>query len=199
MKLLLIAFSTALVCLTDLFFASLLSRPWRLGEERKCHLLLIYDVGHLAGYLSLRVLGVLLQVVVSVAEHHSNLEPWQMACQATGATLRAVPITKDTQEIDLQVCIRRSEQTLISEQQGLFAYCNVLSVLKLKRKNNEARLSSTVCDVLFAGSEGDAVKEDKGGSAGACLKHAGVSAGHCICCRGSPQGDSRDYLCTAAH
>ncbi len=44
-----------------------------------------------------------MQVVVSVAEHHSNLVPWQMACQATGATLRVVPLTKDTQEIDMQV------------------------------------------------------------------------------------------------
>ena len=43
------------------------------------------------------------QVVVSVAEHHSNLVPWQMVCQATGATLRHVGLTQDTQEIDMQV------------------------------------------------------------------------------------------------
>jgi cysteine desulfurase/selenocysteine lyase len=43
------------------------------------------------------------QVVVSVAEHHSNLVPWQMVCQATGATLRHVGLTKATQEIDVQV------------------------------------------------------------------------------------------------
>ena len=47
------------------------------------------------------------QVLVSVAEHHSNLVPWQMVCQATGATLRHVGLTKDTQEIDLQVQSRR--------------------------------------------------------------------------------------------
>ena len=43
------------------------------------------------------------QVVVSVAEHHSNLVPWQLVCQATGAKLRHVGLTQDTQEIDLEV------------------------------------------------------------------------------------------------
>ena len=47
------------------------------------------------------------QVLVSVAEHHSNLVPWQLACQRTGATLRHVPLTPDTQELDLQACPAR--------------------------------------------------------------------------------------------
>ena len=38
-----------------------------------------------------------------MAEHHSNLVPWQLVCQATGAKLRHVGLTKETQEIDLQV------------------------------------------------------------------------------------------------
>jgi cysteine desulfurase / selenocysteine lyase len=33
------------------------------------------------------------EIVVSVMEHHSNFVPWKMACEATGATLRVVPIT----------------------------------------------------------------------------------------------------------
>ena len=32
------------------------------------------------------------EVVVSHMEHHSNIVPWQMACDATGATLRVIPI-----------------------------------------------------------------------------------------------------------
>src|SRR4051794_15955955 len=32
------------------------------------------------------------EVVVSVMEHHSNIVPWQMACEAAGATLRVIPI-----------------------------------------------------------------------------------------------------------
>ncbi|CAN5214632.1 cysteine desulfurase SufS [soil metagenome] len=39
-------------------------------------------------------------VVVSEMEHHSNLVPWQLACEATGASLRAMRMT-DGGELDL--------------------------------------------------------------------------------------------------
>jgi cysteine desulfurase/selenocysteine lyase len=32
------------------------------------------------------------EVVVSAMEHHSNIVPWQMACEAAGATLKVIPI-----------------------------------------------------------------------------------------------------------
>ncbi len=32
------------------------------------------------------------EVIISAMEHHSNIVPWQMACQATGATLRVIPM-----------------------------------------------------------------------------------------------------------
>ena len=35
------------------------------------------------------------EVVLTEAEHHSNLVPWQLAAQATGARLRFIPIQKD--------------------------------------------------------------------------------------------------------
>ena len=35
------------------------------------------------------------EVVVSVMEHHSNIVPWQMACQRTGATLRWFDVADD--------------------------------------------------------------------------------------------------------
>lgn len=35
------------------------------------------------------------EVVISVMEHHSNLVPWQLACQASGATLRWFDITEE--------------------------------------------------------------------------------------------------------
>jgi hypothetical protein len=44
------------------------------------------------------------QVVLSVAEHHSNLVPWQMVAARTGAVLKHVRLTPDTQELDMQVC-----------------------------------------------------------------------------------------------
>lgn len=43
------------------------------------------------------------EIVVSVMEHHSNLVPWQLLCERTGAVLRAVPVT-DAGELDLEAC-----------------------------------------------------------------------------------------------
>ena len=33
------------------------------------------------------------EIIVSEMEHHSNIVPWQMACEATGAVLRVIPIS----------------------------------------------------------------------------------------------------------
>lgn len=46
------------------------------------------------------------QIVLSVAEHHSNLVPWQLVAQKTGAVLKHVRLTPDTQELDMQVRTR---------------------------------------------------------------------------------------------
>ncbi len=48
-------------------------------------------------------LSLVMQILCSVAEHHSNLVPWQLVAQRTGAKLRHVPIRQDTQEIDMDV------------------------------------------------------------------------------------------------
>ncbi len=40
------------------------------------------------------------EVLVTALEHHSNIVPWQMACQATGASLRTIPMT-DAGDLDL--------------------------------------------------------------------------------------------------
>eukprot|EP00878_Enallax_costatus_P021141 GHUV01022374.1.p1 GENE.GHUV01022374.1~~GHUV01022374.1.p1 ORF type:complete len:375 (+),score=90.94 GHUV01022374.1:552-1676(+) len=42
------------------------------------------------------------EIIVSVAEHHSNLVPWQMVAQKTGALLKHVQLTQDTQELDME-------------------------------------------------------------------------------------------------
>lgn len=41
-----------------------------------------------------------LQVIISVAEHHANIVPWQLVCEATGATLRHIGLNAN-QELDL--------------------------------------------------------------------------------------------------
>ena len=35
------------------------------------------------------------EVVVSAMEHHSNIVPWQIACEMTGAKLRVIPMTRE--------------------------------------------------------------------------------------------------------
>jgi cysteine desulfurase/selenocysteine lyase len=40
------------------------------------------------------------EIVVTVAEHHANLVPWQQAAQRTGARIRAVPLTTE-QRLDM--------------------------------------------------------------------------------------------------
>jgi cysteine desulfurase/selenocysteine lyase len=40
------------------------------------------------------------EIVLSTMEHHSNIVPWQLVCEQTGAVLRIVPIT-DSGEIEL--------------------------------------------------------------------------------------------------
>ena len=41
------------------------------------------------------------EVVMSVMAHHSTIVPWQMACEATGASLKIIPIL-DNGELDLE-------------------------------------------------------------------------------------------------
>ncbi len=35
------------------------------------------------------------EIILSQMEHHSNIVPWQMLCQQTGATLRIIPVNDD--------------------------------------------------------------------------------------------------------
>lgn len=41
------------------------------------------------------------EIVVSALEHHSNIVPWQMLCEKTGAILRVIPMTASG-ELDMQ-------------------------------------------------------------------------------------------------
>ncbi|WP_372473638.1 aminotransferase class V-fold PLP-dependent enzyme [Capnocytophaga sp. ARDL2] len=35
------------------------------------------------------------EVIISYLEHHSNIVPWQFACERSGATLKVIPMTKE--------------------------------------------------------------------------------------------------------
>ncbi len=63
------------------------------------------------------------EVVISAMEHHSNIVPWQMACEYTGATLKVAPIT-DEGELILE-----EFKALLSEKTKLVAITHVSNTL----------------------------------------------------------------------
>lgn len=47
------------------------------------------------------------EIIVSTMEHHSNIVPWQMACEATGARLRVIPVSDEG-----ELCLEEFERLL---------------------------------------------------------------------------------------
>lgn len=65
------------------------------------------------------------EVVISVMEHHSNLVPWQLACQRTGARLRWFDITEEGR-LDLE---RARAEELVNEHTKVVALTLASNVL----------------------------------------------------------------------
>lgn len=63
------------------------------------------------------------EIVVTEAEHHSNLIPWQLVASRTGATIRAIPIT-DRGVLDLDVA-----RQIIGARTKLVAVAQMSNVL----------------------------------------------------------------------
>lgn len=53
------------------------------------------------------------EIIVSAMEHHSNIVPWQMLCERTGALLKVIPMNEDG------VLIMEEYQKLLSEKTKL--------------------------------------------------------------------------------
>lgn len=53
------------------------------------------------------------EVLISAMEHHSNIVPWQMACDKAGAVLKVMPINKDGEIITEQALQLISDKTKI--------------------------------------------------------------------------------------
>ena len=53
------------------------------------------------------------EVLVSAMEHHSNIVPWQMLCEKTGATLRVIPMNLDGELIMTEYDKLLSDKTKI--------------------------------------------------------------------------------------
>ena len=63
------------------------------------------------------------EVCVTEMEHHSNLVPWQMLCERTGATLRWIPLTDDGR-LDLT-----DLEWLVNERTKVLAFVHVSNIL----------------------------------------------------------------------
>ncbi|MGL5032707.1 MAG: SufS family cysteine desulfurase [Microcystaceae cyanobacterium] len=63
------------------------------------------------------------EIIISVMEHHSNLVPWQMVAQKTGAILKFVPLTEN-EEFDLE-----QFKSLLSDKTKLVAIVHVSNTL----------------------------------------------------------------------
>ena len=63
------------------------------------------------------------EVLISGMEHHSGIVPWQMACAASGAHLRVIPVT-DAGELDLAAAER-----LMSERTKILSVIHVSNAL----------------------------------------------------------------------
>ena len=63
------------------------------------------------------------EVLISAMEHHSNIVPWQLACQRTGASLKVIPILADG-SLDMDAF-----HTLLNERTRIVALVQVSNAL----------------------------------------------------------------------
>lgn len=59
------------------------------------------------------------EIIISEMEHHSNIVPWQMLCERTGAVLKVIPVNDDA-ELDLKVF-----ETLLNSRTKLVAIAHI--------------------------------------------------------------------------
>jgi cysteine desulfurase/selenocysteine lyase len=63
------------------------------------------------------------EIIISAMEHHSNIVPWQMVCEQTGAALKVIPIN-DAGELDLD-----AYQRLLGARTKMVAITHVSNAL----------------------------------------------------------------------
>ncbi|HRP63344.1 MAG TPA: SufS family cysteine desulfurase [Phycisphaerales bacterium] len=63
------------------------------------------------------------EVLISTMEHHSNIVPWQLVCEQTGASLKVIPITDDG-----EIALDAYEQ-LLSEKTKIISVVHVSNAL----------------------------------------------------------------------
>ena len=63
------------------------------------------------------------EIIISEMEHHSNIVPWQMCCELSGATLKVIPILDDG-DLDMEIF-----ENLLSEKTKLVAITHISNAL----------------------------------------------------------------------
>lgn len=63
------------------------------------------------------------EVIISTMEHHSNIVPWQMICEVTGATLRVIPIN------DAGELIMDEFRSMVNENTAIISVTHVSNTL----------------------------------------------------------------------
>jgi len=63
------------------------------------------------------------EILISAIEHHSNIVPWQMACEQTGAILKVIPVL-DSGELDMNAF-----KNILSEKTKLLAVNHISNAL----------------------------------------------------------------------
>lgn len=63
------------------------------------------------------------EIVISAMEHHSNIVPWQLMCERTGAVLKVIPMSKEG-ELDLAVY-----RDLLSQKTKLVSVTHISNTL----------------------------------------------------------------------
>lgn len=81
------------------------------------------------------------RILVSELEHHSNIVPWQMLCEQTGATLDVIPIT-DSGEFDLtnidDLIVPQTKLVAISHVSNALGTINPIELIISKAKKVKA-------------------------------------------------------------
>ena len=90
------------------------------------------------------------EIIVSEAEHHSNIVPWQMLCQRKGAVLKVLPVDDSG-----RLCVERLPQ-LLTPRTRILCVSHVSNVLGIVNPIKEIVniCHSNNCAVLVDGAQG---------------------------------------------
>ena len=89
------------------------------------------------------------EILISVMEHHSNIVPWQLLAQRSGAVLKAIPLTPQG-ELDL-----RTLDTLLTERTKMLAVTHISNALGTVNPVDHLILAAKTCGatVLIDGAQ----------------------------------------------